>query len=47
MRLRRNKGDLEKLGEEYENVKSISKIQTKILNLTKGSISIFDGKSNL
>ena len=35
------KGELEELGEEYENVQSISKIQTQILNLTKGQVNIF------
>ncbi|PJN79899.1 hypothetical protein CWE04_11870 [Thomasclavelia cocleata] len=40
------KGDLEKLGEEYENVESISKIQTQILNLTKGNVNIFDDSRN-
>lgn len=46
MRLRGMKGDLEKLGEEYENVESISKIQTQVLNLTKGSVNIFDDNGN-
>lgn len=41
MRLRGMKGELEELGEEYENVQSISKIQTQILNLTKGQVNIF------
>lgn len=41
MRLRGMKGQLEKLGEESEGIESISKIQTQILNLTKGSVNIF------
>lgn len=35
------KGKLEELGEESEGIESISKIQTQILNLTKGSVNIF------
>lgn len=42
MRLRGMKGDLEKLGEEYDNVESVSKIQTHILNLTKGQVNIMN-----
>lgn len=41
MRLRGMKGQLEELGEESEGIESISKIQTQILNLTKGSVNIF------
>lgn len=41
MRIRGMKGELEELGEEYENVESISKIQTQILNLTSGKVNIF------
>lgn len=41
MRLRGMKGDLQSIGEEYENIESISKIQTQIYNLTKGSVNIF------
>lgn len=36
------KGELEDLGEESEGIESISKIQTQILNLTKGKVNIFD-----
>lgn len=36
------KGELESLGEEYENIESVSKIQTQILNLTNGSVNIMD-----
>ena len=36
------KGELEELGEEVdENVESISKMQTHILNLTNGKVNIF------
>lgn len=41
------KGELEELGEEVdENVDSISKIQTHILNLTGGAVNIFDDEGN-
>lgn len=40
------KGDLEQLGEESEGIESISKIQTQILNLTKGKVNIFDDAGN-
>lgn len=46
MRLRGMKGELQELGEEYENVESISKIQTQILNQTNGSVNIFDDVGN-
>lgn len=43
MRIRGMKGELEELGEEVDdNVESISKIQTQILNLTHGEVNIFD-----
>ena len=43
MRIRGMKGQLEELGEEVdESVDSISKVQTQILNLTHGSVNIFD-----
>lgn len=41
MRLRGMKGQLQEIGEEYENVESISKIQTQIYNLSKGNVNIF------
>ena len=41
MRLRGMKGQLQELGEEYEDIESISKIQTQIYNLTKGNVNIF------
>lgn len=40
------KGELQKLGEDAEGVESISKIQTQILNLTKGRVNIFDANGN-
>lgn len=46
MRIRGMKGQLEELGEEYENVESISKIQTQILNRTNGAVNIFDDVGN-
>ena len=46
MRVRGMKGELEELGEEYENVESISKIQTQILNQTRGHVNIFDDNGN-
>lgn len=37
------KGDLQELGEDVdENVESISKMQTQVLNLTHGKVNIFD-----
>lgn len=41
MRLRGMKGELQELGEEYEDIESISKIQTQIYNLSKGTVNIF------
>ena len=47
MRLRGMKGQLSELGEEVdENVESISKMQTQILNLTHGKVNIFDDDGN-
>lgn len=43
LRLRGMKGKLEEIGEEVdENVDSISKMQTQILNLTNGKVNIFE-----
>lgn len=42
LRIQGMRGELEKLGEEYEDIESISKIQTQILNLTNGKVNIFD-----
>ena len=43
MRLRGMKGELQDLGEEVdENVDSISKMQTQILNMTHGKVNIFN-----
>lgn len=44
MRIRGQKGELEKLGEEYENVNSLSKIQTQLLNRT--GVNIYDPQNN-
>lgn len=41
MRLREMKAALQEIGEEYEDIESISKIQTQIYDLTKGSVNIF------
>ena len=41
MRLRGMKGELQDIGEEYEDIDSVSKIQTQIYNLTKGYANIF------
>lgn len=46
MRLRGMKGELEALGEDSEELESISKIQTQILNLTGGKVNIFDDTDN-
>lgn len=46
MRIRGMRGELEDLGEEYDNVESISKIQTQILNRTGGTVNIFDNAGN-
>ena len=43
LRIRGMKGQLEELGEEVdENVISVSKMQTQILNLTHGKVNIFE-----
>jgi TP901 family phage tail tape measure protein len=42
MRLRGMKGELQAIGEEYENIESVSKIQTQIYNLTDGVVNIMD-----
>ena len=47
MRVRGMKGELEELGEEVDdNVESISKMQTQILNLTHGKVNIFDSNGD-
>ena len=47
MRIQGMKGKLEELGEEVdENVESISKMQTQVLNLTHGDVNIFDSTGN-
>lgn len=47
MRLRGMKGELQAIGEEYEDIESISKIQTQIYNLTNGSVNIFKDDGSL
>ena len=43
LRIHGMKGKLEELGEEVdENIQSVSKIQTQILNLTHGKVNIFE-----
>lgn len=47
MRIRGMKGELEELGETVDDdVDSISKVQTQILNLTGGKVNIFDDSGN-
>lgn len=47
LRMRGMKGELQELGEDVdENVESISKMQTQILNLTHGKVNIFDDSGN-
>lgn len=36
------KGELQDIGEEYEDIESVSKIQTQIYNLTEGHTNIFN-----
>lgn len=43
LRIRSMKGELQALGEEVdENIDSVSKVQTQILNLTHGKVNIFE-----
>lgn len=42
MRVMGMKGELEALGEESEGLESVSKIQTHILNMTKGQVNIMN-----
>lgn len=43
LRIRSMKGELQALGEEVdENIESVSKVQTQILNLTHGKVNIFE-----
>lgn len=43
LRIRGMKGELQKLGEDVdENVESLSKMQTQVLNLTHGKVNIFN-----
>jgi len=47
LRLRGMKGELQALGEEYEDIESVSKIQTQIYNLTSGKVNIYDQNKEL
>lgn len=42
LRMRGQKGTLESLGEYADDVESVSKMQTQILNMTKGAVNIMD-----
>lgn len=42
LRLRGQKGKLEELGEYADDIESVSKMQTQILNLTKGAVNIME-----
>lgn len=42
LRLASMKGELEAIGEEYDNITSVSKNQTEIYNMTKGQVNILD-----
>lgn len=47
LRIRGMKGELEELGEDVgDDVDSISKMQTQILNMTHGKVNIFDDEDN-
>lgn len=42
LRMRGQKGTLENIGEYADDVESVSKMQTQILNMTKGAVNIMD-----
>lgn len=42
LRMRGQKGQLEELGENADDIESVSKMQTQILNMTKGAVNIMD-----
>lgn len=42
LRMRGQKGKLESLGENADGIESVSKMQTQILNMTKGAVNIMD-----
>jgi TP901 family phage tail tape measure protein len=46
LRLSSMKGELEEIGEEYEDIISVNKNQTAIYNLTKGQVNILDEQNN-
>ena len=41
------KGELQEIGEEYEDIEDVSKIQTQIYNLTSGKVNIYDQNKEL
>ena len=47
LRLRGMKGELQAIGEEYEDIEDVSKIQTQIYNLTGGKVNIYDQNKEL
>lgn len=46
MRLAGMKGKLQEVGEEYEDIESVSKTQTSIYNMTKGKVNILDEQNH-
>ena len=42
LRMRGQKGALEDIGENADDIESVSKMQTQILNMTKGAVNIMD-----
>lgn len=42
LRMRGQKGQLEELGENADDIESVSKMQTQILNMTKGAVNIME-----
>lgn len=47
LRLRGMKGELQEIGEEYDDIEDVSKIQTQIYNLTSGKVNIYDQNKEL
>ena len=41
------KGELQEIGEEYDDIEDVSKIQTQIYNLTSGKVNIYDQNKEL
>jgi len=46
LRLASMKGQLEEIGESYDDIVSVSKNQTQIYNFTKGQVNILDEQNN-